>query len=169
LDVIDLTDLDGLCAGLSAESAGPLAHRATVALERRHRSGVHLAVAGDADLVEEVRWNPLPATVAAAEDQNEATRDGAMGIALALAHRHRRWRVVRRLQSVLSEGADWLLEDQAAARFALEVKGTDEGPLLISEALLQARESIWARRATPAACVVRFREPRAILQVDEPR
>ncbi len=167
--MIDLTDLEGLCAGLPVESAGPLAHRASVALERRHRPGVHLAVAGHEDLVEEVRWNALPATVAATEDQNEATRDGAMGIALALAHRHRRWRVVRRLQSVMSEGADWLLEDQAQARFALEVKGTDEGAFTISEALRQARESIWARRATPAACVVRFLEPRAIFQVDEPR
>jgi hypothetical protein len=111
----------------------------------------------------------LPATVAATEDQNEATRDGAMGIALALAHRHRQWRVVRRLQAVLREGADWLLKDQAETLFVLDVKGTDEGSLLISEALLQARNSIWARRATPAACVVRFLEPRAILQVDEPR
>jgi len=167
--MIDLTDLEGLCAGLPAESAGPLAHRATVALERRHGPGVALTVAGDEEFVEIVRWNPLPIAVAQNEDLNETTRDGAMGLALALAHRRQRWRVVRRLQSVVSEGADWLLEDQAATRFALEVKGTDDQTLPISDALRQARESIWAQRATPAACVVRFREPRAIFRTDEPR
>lgn len=124
---------------------------------------------GDKAATEEVRWPVLSPTDAMTEDQNEATRDGAMGIALALAHRHRRWRVVRRLLSKVGEGADWLLEDQTKTRFVLEVKGTDEGGLRISVALVQARSSRWARRATPAACVVRFREPRAIFQTDDPR
>jgi hypothetical protein len=169
LAVIDLTDLEGLCAGLPAESAVALAHRAAVALQRRHRPGVHLRVTGDINGEEELLWNTLPARVVTTEDRNEATRDGAMAIALGLAHRHRAWRVVRRLQSTMSEGADWLLESETRTKFALEVKGTDEGSLRITEALHQARESIWARSATPAACVVRFTEPRAIFRTDESR
>ena len=167
--MIDLNHLEGLCEGLPPESAGPLAFRAAVALERRHRPGVDLFVTGDAEAEEKLLWRPLPARVQRNEDQNEATRDGAMGIALALAHRHRAWRVVRRLQSTMSEGADWLLEDEARNRFALEVKGTDEGPLPVADALHQARTSTWARRATPAVCVVRFLEPQAIFQTDGSR
>jgi hypothetical protein len=40
--VIDLEDITNLCPGLREESAGPLAFRAIVALQRRHRPGVNL-------------------------------------------------------------------------------------------------------------------------------
>lgn len=79
--MIDLSNLDDLCADLPAESAGPLAHRAAVALERRHKPGVQLSVTGDFTAQEDISWVGLPALVAQNEDQNETTRDGAMGIA----------------------------------------------------------------------------------------
>jgi hypothetical protein len=167
--VIDLDDRQGLCPGLTPESAGPLAFRACVALERRHRPGVRLSLSGDAEAEVAIQWELLPVNVAATEDRNEATRDGAMGLALALAHRHRHWEVVRRLQSTVGEGADWLLSDTSRSMFILEVKGTDEGPLPLAEAKSQARASIWARRATPAVCVIRFLEPQAIFETDEPQ
>lgn len=168
--MIDLSNLDDLCADLPAESAGPLAHRAAVALERRHKPGVQLSVTGDFTAQEDISWVGLPALVAQNEDQNETTRDGAMGIALALAHRHKKWRVLRRLQSSLSEGADWILQGQSEV-YALEVKGTDEGSLPLAEALRQAKASLWVQRngATPAVCVVSFKEPRAVFQTDEPK
>ncbi|MCA9644702.1 MAG: hypothetical protein KC492_28625 [Myxococcales bacterium] len=91
-------------------------------------------------------------------------------IAVALAHRHKKWRVLRRLQSSLSEGADWILQGQSEV-YALEVKGTDEGSLPLAEALRQTRASLWVQRkgAIPAVCVVSFKAPRAVFQTDEPK
>src|SRR5436305_6886887 len=59
-------------------------------------------------------------------DQNRITEDGAEAVALALAHRHRGWRVVRRLQP--GEHGDWLLEQAGEGPrqlVALEVSGVD--------------------------------------------
>jgi len=171
--VIDLVDLEGLCPGLPEESAGPLVLRACVALERRHSPGVVLdATIHQASLREEIRWTRLPARVASTQDILRVTEEGAVAIALALSARHCRWRVIRALQSRLGEGADWLMVDGANQRIVLEVSGTDEGHLgpLLSMKMEQARNSIFARRCRPAACVVRFVEPRALLQSDhEPR
>jgi hypothetical protein len=172
-DVIDLDDLEGLCPGLPKESAGPLALRARVALERRHSSGVVLDVTiHGASEREEVRWSKLPAAVAATQDDLRVTEEGAVAIALALSARHCQWRVVRCLQARLGEGADWLMIDPAKQRVVLEVGGTDEGSLgaLLSMKTKQARSSVLSRHGRAAACVVRFAEPRALLQSDhEPR
>lgn len=167
--MIDLDDLDGLCPGLPKESAGPLALRACVALERRHAPGVTLDMAlQGAHKREEIRWSKLPPGVAPTQDDLRVTEEGAVAIALALSARHCRWRVVRCLQSRLGEGADWLMIDAAERRVILEVGGTDEGRLeaLLSAKLEQARGSPFARRGVPAACVVRFVEPRALLRSD---
>lgn len=167
--MIDLEDLEGLCPGLPKESAGPLALRACVALERRHSPGVALAatVHGESQR-EELRWRKLPATVAPTQDDLRVTEEGAVAIALALSARHCRWRVVRCLQARLGEGADWLMVDASQRRIVLEVGGTDEGSLgaLLSQKAEQARSSIFSRHGLPAACVVRFAEPRALLQSD---
>lgn len=167
--MIDLGDPEAICPGLPPASAAPLAHRAIVALERHHRSPALLAVTGEGDATtHEVVWTTPSQDLGPFEDHNEATRDGAMGIALAVAHRQRGWRVIRRLQSTQSEGADWLFADPGML-FVLEVKGTDHGALPLAEAWRQAQASIWAKRATPAVCVVRFAEPRAIFQTYGPR
>ncbi|HSK04036.1 MAG TPA: hypothetical protein VK932_22435 [Kofleriaceae bacterium] len=171
--MIDLDDLEGLCPGLPRESAGPLALRACVALERRHRPGVVLdTTVHGASEREVIRWSKLPATIASTQDDLRVTEEGAIAIALALSARHCGWRVVRCLQSRLGEGADWLMADASERRVVLEVGGTDEGSLgaLLSVKAQQARGSIFSRHGRPAACVVRFREPRALLQSDhEPR
>ena len=87
--MIDLDDLDGLCPGLPKESAGPLALRACVALERRHAPGVTLDVAlqGTPER-EEIRWSKLRASVAPTQDDLRVTEEGAVAIALALSARH---------------------------------------------------------------------------------
>ncbi len=171
--MIDLDDLEGLCPGLPKESAGPLALRACVALERRQSPGVVLdaTIQGTPER-EELRWSKLPAAVASTQDDLRVTEEGAVAIALALSARHCRWRVVRCLQSRLGEGADWLMIDASQQRVVLEVGGTDEGNLeaLLSVKTKQARSSIFSRHGRAAACVVRFAEPRALLQSDhEPR
>ncbi|MFI5296754.1 MAG: hypothetical protein ACHREM_01540 [Polyangiales bacterium] len=95
-------------------------------------------------------------------DMNRATENGAEAIALAVVGAHRvQWRLVRRLQSRLGERGDWLFEEESTG-IAFEISGTIGGDLetLAREKLAQASSSPVASRA--AACVVRFREPRAI-------
>ena len=171
--MIDLDDLEGLCPSLTGESAGPLALRARVALERRHQPPVVLdARIHGVPQQEEIRWTKLPSEVAATQDVIRVTEEGAVAIALALSARHCGWRVIRILQSRLAEGGDWLMADASNRRIVLEVGGTDQGNLasLLSMKMEQARSSIFARRCRPAACVVRFAEPRALLQSDhDPR
>ena len=114
--------------GLPEDSASALAHRAAVALERRHAPGVH--VTGrirDAAVDEELRWRPRTPAAAAYEDINRVTEEGAEAIGLALACSKCAWRISRRLQARLAEGADWLMVDPSTgSTMVLEIGGTDE-------------------------------------------
>lgn len=167
-----MIDLDALAdvIGLPADTAAPLAHRAAVALERRHRPGVHLTgLVQDFAVDEELRWRLRTPGAAAYEDINRVTEEGAEAIALALACKVNNWRVERRLQARLSEGADWLMIDPSTeSTIVLEIGGTDEQGLqaLLARKTEQARRSPFAERGTPAACVVRFLEPAVELRVD---
>lgn len=157
--------------GLPGDTVSPLAHRAAVALERRHRPGAHLSGTVQGTTIdEEVRWRNRSPGAAIYEDLNRVTEEGAEGIALALARLHRGWRVERRLQSRLAEGADWLMVDASGElEVVMEVGGTDEQDLasLFARKLDQARRSPFAEVSTPAACVVRFLEPSAKLGHDD--
>jgi hypothetical protein len=81
---------------------------------------------------------------------------------------YRKWRLVRRLQSEDGEGADWLVVDpQSGEEFLLEVSGTDEGPFerRVREKRAQASQAaLAAGRGKPAVSVVRFLEPKAMLE-----
>ena len=82
-------------------------------------------------------------------DHNRVTEDGAEAVALALAHRDRGWRVVRRLQR--EEHADWLLEETREGErrvVALEVSGVDRGGISARLAEKLAQVSL-ARRLRP--------------------
>jgi hypothetical protein len=137
---------------------------------RRHRPGVRLTgQTPEGNIDEELRWRERAAEVAAHEDINRVTEEGAEAIALFLACSNGSLKVERRLQSRLAEGADWLLRDRSTGRrVVLEVGGTDEQDLaaLLERKIAQARRSPFSSRGTPAACVVRFLEPRAILWSD---
>jgi hypothetical protein len=166
-------DLDALEAatGLKAESARVLAFRAALALQRRHRPGVVLScdVAGKLS-EEELHWAERPPDSELHEDFNRVTEEGAEAIALALAGHNRKWRVLRRLQSRASDGVDWLLTDSTTnTRVILEVSGTDEGSLgsVLKAKINQAKNSDWADQCKPAACVVRFKDPRVSFWVDD--
>jgi hypothetical protein len=98
-------------------------------------------------------------------DYDRVTEDGAEAVALALAHRNRGWRVVRRLQR--EEHADWLLEEtgEAATQLvALEVSGVDRGSLAarIAKKLAQVSRSVDVDQRW--AAVVGFEEPSATLR-----
>lgn len=171
-----MIDIDALAAmlGLPEDSVRPLAHRAAVALERRHAPGVHLAArVQGAAIDEEIRWRKRDPGASAHEDLSRTTEEGAEAIALALSRVHRSWRVERRLQSRLAEGADWLLVDiSSGAEVVLEIGGTDAQDIseLARRKIEQARRSPLAGVCKPAACVVRFMEPSANLwSDDEPR
>jgi hypothetical protein len=168
--VIDLDDL-ATRLGLPTHTANALGSRAAVALERRHRPGVRLTGTLRAEVVdEELRWQAEGIPRAPYEDMNRVTEEGAEAIALALACGKCSWRIRRRLQSRLCEGADWLLTEPSSGRtMVLEVGGTDERDLatLLRVKLEQARRSPFSARGTPAACVVRFFDPSVIFWSDD--
>jgi hypothetical protein len=83
-EVIDLEALTNVL-GMPEETVTPLAHRAAVALERRHQPGVHLTgmIRGTA-IDEEIGWRLRTRGAAAYEDINRVTEEGAEAIGLAL-------------------------------------------------------------------------------------
>jgi hypothetical protein len=113
-------------------------------------------------------WVPSELATIGQHDHNRITEDGAEAVALALASRHRGWRVVRRLQR--EEHADWLLEEtgEAAGQLvALEVSGVDRGSIAtrMTEKLTQVSRSVDVDQRW--AAVVGFEEPSAMLRSTE--
>ncbi len=162
--MINLDDLVSLCPGLRAESAEPLAFRAVIALQRRHSPRVKLSgLVRGMKLRDALTWKERSAALAALEDFNRVTEEGAEALALAIAGRGCGWTVKRRLQSRLSEGADWLLKSDDD-EVILEVGGTDEGDLeaLHKRKVHQARAAAWPEGTVRAVCVVRFLEPKVL-------
>lgn len=101
-------------------------------------------------------------------DSKRLTEDGAEAIALALGHRARGWRVVRRLQQ--GEHADWLLEEPSAEanqRIALEVSGVARGS--ITSRLTEKLEEVARSEDVDQrwAGVVGFQQPVAALRSTE--
>src|SRR5215207_6327381 len=119
--MIDLEELAALL-GVPNDTATPLAHRAAVALERRHQPGVRLTGSVRGSVIdEELRWRPRVPDGGVYEDINRVTEEGAEALGLALACSTCAWRVERRLQARLAEGADWLMIDQlSGATMVLE-------------------------------------------------
>lgn len=116
----------------------------------------------------ELAWPKLDPDFLDQHDTKRLTEDGAEAIALALGHRARGWRVVRRMQQ--GEHADWLLEESSQGdreRIALEVSGVARGGITarLAEKLEQVSHSEdmdqrWAG-------VVGFEEPVAALRLSE--
>jgi hypothetical protein len=162
LDIERLADAHPL---LPAPTAQDLAHKAALALQRRHLPGVVAQVTVMAESHRPtLQWKERAATDAQQLDRHRVTEDGAEAVALALVNAMRGWVVLRRLQR--GEHADWLLRDTKSRRLvALEVSGTDDGDgaaRLVAK-LAQVAESRAAR--IRAACVVGFLEPHAALDL----
>jgi DNA-binding PadR family transcriptional regulator len=58
-------------------------------------------------------------------DHYRITEDGAEAVALALAHRHRAWRIIRRIQRARSE---WGRPRSIAARLSGKLKQVGRNP-----------------------------------------
>jgi hypothetical protein len=167
---IDLAKLREMHTKLPADLAELMVARAALALERNgHVSGVSVSIDIDRVLVGcHLSWQPADMSKIDQHDQNRITEDGAEGVSLALAHRHRGWSVIRRLQR--GEGADWLLEDSMAGRrslVALEVSGVDRGRIAprLTEKLAQVAASCDVDQRW--ASVVGFEAPVAALYSTE--
>ena len=168
---LDLERLREMHPALPLSTATSYAHRAALALGRRHEPGVSAEVTLDAEsVIATLVWEKRPAADALQLDYHRVTEDGAEAVALALVHSSRSWVVLRRLQR--EEHADWLLRETTSRRLvALEVSGTDEGDedTRLSAKLAQVAQSTAARKR--AACVVGFLQPRVAfaLAAEAPR
>src|SRR5208282_5421795 len=163
-------DLNGLCdmhPRLPGDMAGVMVMRAALGLQRnKHSSGADLQLAIE-NVVSRcvLTWPVADLGTAKQHDYNRITEDGAEAIALAVAHKARAWRVVRRMQR--EEHADWLLEHQDKGirkLVAFEVSGIDRGSIagrLREKAAQVAKSSDVDQRC---AGVVGFERPDAALR-----
>lgn len=159
---INLAQLREMHARLPADLALVMVGRAMLALERSgHKSGVPLSLDLERILSSGLLiWPGAALSELDQHDYNRITEDGAEAVVLAVAHRHRAWCIVRRMQR--EEYADWLLEDTAGGRrqvVALEVSGVDRGSILarLGMKLTQVAKSVDADQRW--AGVVGFERP----------
>ena len=134
-----------------------------VALERYHAAGVHL----QASVMLETRrfvlaWRAVDAEAAAMLDTNRATEMGAESLLLLVLHATKGWTVRRRLPR--GAFADWLLSSPDGLLIALETSGTNDGSAeqRMKEKLSQISGCVAA--PTRVAGVVRFLDPRSIVE-----
>jgi len=144
---IDLAQLRDMHPRLPVDVALSIVGRAALALERNgHASGVRLSLYAERIATNALLfWPPADMGNIDRHDRNRITEDGAEAVALAAAHRHRAWRVIRRMQR--EEHADWLLEDMGERGrrvVALEVSGVDRGSIgtRLSDKLAQVTKSV---------------------------
>lgn len=126
-ETLDLLELDeGRCPALTAHAGGTLREAASVCLESRHHaSGVNIAVDGDESRSYSLTWPGVTDQMKRTHnDLQDATRDGACGVAILVTKRITGLTVVEKSRK--GTGFDyWLGEDddlfQNKAR--LEVSG----------------------------------------------
>lgn len=162
---LDLERLKEIHPRLPRSTAAEYAYRAALALQRRHAPGVELALREvAASACATLHWTERASVGVDQLDRHRVTEDAAEAVALVLVHASRGWVVSRRLQR--GEHGDWLLHDpRAGSLVALEVSGTDDGDAetRMTEKMAQVERSSAAE--IRAACVVRFREPCAALEL----
>jgi hypothetical protein len=164
---INLAELREMHPRLPEDLAMVMMSRAALGLQRNgHGSPVEIRLdlerVGTLGLL---AWPGSDLAYLEQHDSDRVTEDGAEAVALALVHRARGWRVVRRMQR--EEHADWLLEETGEGPrqvVALEVSGVDRGSIVtrLTEKLAQvARNDDVDQRW---AGVVGFEEPEAALR-----
>jgi len=169
---VDLACLRDMHPRLPPDMAAVMVTRAALGLQRnKHSSGTALEIDIEAVVLCFIlRWPDADPSTAKQHDFNRITEDGAEAIALAVAHKTKSWRVVRRMQR--EEYADWLLEHQesgARRLVALEVSGVDRGSIAarLKDELAQVAKSTDVDQRW--AGVVGFQKPKAALQSLEVR
>jgi hypothetical protein len=166
---IDLADLREMHPRLPEDLALVMIGRAALSLQRNgHGSPVAVRLEVERAVTRgKLAWPGSDPDFLDQHDTNRLTEDGAEAIALALGHRARGWRIVRRLQQ--GESADWLLEESSAGtpqRIALEVSGVARGSITarLTEKLKQVARSDSEDVDQQWAGVVGFEEPVAALR-----
>jgi hypothetical protein len=129
---IDLADLREMHPRLPEDLALVMIGRAALSLQKNgHESPVNLRMDVERAVTRGMlSWPGSDPGFLDQHDSKRLTEDGAEAIALALGHKSRGWRIVRRLQQ--GEHADWLLEESSAGkslRIALEVSGVARGSI----------------------------------------
>ena len=129
---IDLADLREMHPRLPEDLALVMIGRAALSLQRSgHDSPVNVRLDVERAVTRgKLAWPGSDTGFLDQHDSKRLTEDGAEAIALALGHRARGWRIVRRLQQ--GEHADWLLEEPSAGaglRIGLEVSGVARGSI----------------------------------------
>ncbi len=133
LPLINLSDLGAVSfPGLTKAQGNNLAEAAAFCLHLLgHVQGVQLRVTDGAKVSYQITWTNLPNNVAAARnDHQEATEEGAAGLAILLAQRHLGYDVT--LRSRKGTGYDYRMRklgaqgEEVTARF--EVSGTLDPP-----------------------------------------
>ena len=161
---INLNQLREMHPKLATDLALGMVGLAAMALERNgHAPGVRVSLDLEHVLSNgSLLWSHADMSMIEMHDHNRITEDGAEAVALALAHRHRAWRVVRRMQR--RERADWLLEDVRGNEIALEVSGVDRGNIAgrLSQKVRQGAKK--ADIGQRWASVVGFEEPAVALR-----
>lgn len=164
---IDLNELREMHPQLPEDLVLMMTVRAALGLQRNgHRSPAPVALEIErASARGLLAWVDADLADLEQHDFNRVTEDGAEAIVLALVHRTRGWRVVRRMQR--EEHADWLLEQEGEGprqMVALEVSGVNRGSIAsrLTEKLAQVAcsddiDQRWAG-------VVGFEDPRAALR-----
>lgn len=130
--MLDLNDLSlGLMPGVTAEAGASLAQAAGVCLESQgHAQGVNLRVRGDRRGNHEMHWPPVtPQAQRSWANEDNATEDGAAGVAVLLAREEIGYLVVERANR--GAGFDyWLgsqVEEVASYEAKMEVSGIRNG------------------------------------------
>lgn len=162
---LDLEQLKSNHPRLPRDTAREYIHRAALALQRRHTPGVEMDVTSNAEgMLATLDWIPRSNTGAEVLDRHRVTEDAAEAVALCLVHASHGWVVCRRLQR--EEYGDWLLYDSARHAFvSFEVSGTDDGDTNARMTVKLAQVAMSPAAAVRAACVVRFLEPLAALEL----
>lgn len=129
---IDLADLREMHPRLPEDLALVMIGRAALSLQRNgHGAPVEIRLDVERTVSHgKLAWPGSNPGFLDQHDSKRLTEDGAEAIALALGHKARGWRVVRRLQQ--GENADWLLEEPSVGpkqRIALEVSGVAHGSI----------------------------------------
>lgn len=164
---IDLADLREMHPRLPEDLALVMIGRAALSLQKNgHESPVSIRLDVDRAVTRGMlSWPGSDPSFLDQHDSKRLTEDGAEAIALALGHRARGWRIVRRLQQ--GEHADWLLEESSAGaslRIALEVSGVARGS--ITSRLTEKLEEVSLSEDVDQqwAGVVGFQQPVAALR-----
>lgn len=128
-----LSDLEKLHIGVSENVAKNYCEAARVCFDRHHSSPQSITLEDNgASLTTSLEWESTDSRARNAwANQEEATRDGAYGVALAAVYKTRGLVAVRRAES--RTGGDYYLGEPGAApddleaSMLLEVSGTDKG------------------------------------------